>query len=100
MKEWLIYAAIMTVVFALFFRGDGLLPILVGLFVSGPLYLALGYVLAKLGYQRKTLGELRTSRPSATSDGGPSGGTATERARPAPTRRTATGSNRPQKRRR
>ena len=50
-RSGLIYAGIMTVVFAVFFRdGDRLLPILGGLLVSGPLYLLLGYVLAKFGY--------------------------------------------------
>ena len=50
-KEWVIYASIMTVVFAIVVRdGARLVPILGGLLVSGPLYLLLGYVLAKLGY--------------------------------------------------
>ena len=95
-KEWLIYAGIMAVVFALFFRDDGnLLPILGGLLVSGPLYLGLGYVLAKFGYQRKTLAELRTPRASTSASG--DGDAPAERARPAPTRRTSSGPNRPAK---
>jgi hypothetical protein len=98
-KEWLIYAAIMTVVFALFFRGNGLVPILAGLLVSGPLYLAIGYALAKFGYQRKSLGELRAARPATSAGSGATSATATDRARPAPTRRTSTGPNRPTKRR-
>ena len=68
-------------------------PIIGGLLASGPLYLGLGYVLAKFGYQRKTLAELRT--PAAP----PPTVTATTsrdaRPRPAPTRRTSTGPNRP-----
>ena len=52
-----VYAGIMVVVFALLFRGEaGLWPIIGGLLASGPLYLGLGYVLAKFGYERKTLG--------------------------------------------
>jgi hypothetical protein len=92
-REWLIYAGIMVVVFAVFFRDDGLVPILIGLLVSGPLYLALAYVLAKLGYQRKTLAELRTPRAGAdaAADGAGSG----PPSRPSPTRRTSTGPNRP-----
>ena len=43
-------------------RRRNLLPLLGGLLVSGPLYLGLGFVLAKFGYQRKTLAELRTPR--------------------------------------
>ena len=100
-KEWLIYAGIMAVVFAVFFRDDGnLLPILGGLLVSGPLYLGLGYVLAKFGYQRKTLGDMRTPRAatSATPDrAGAAGDAPAERPRPAPTRRTSSGPNRPSK---
>jgi hypothetical protein len=97
-KEWLIYAAIMAVILGIFFRGQGrLIPILGGLLVSGPIYLALGYVLAKFGYQRKTLAEMRTPRaePRAAS---PTGG---ERPKPAPTRRTSSGpSNRSKSKRR
>ncbi len=92
-KEWVIYAAIMAVVLAVIYRdAERVLPILGGLFVSGPLYLALGYVLAKFGYARKTLADLRTPRASPStsspSDAPPA------RARPAPTRRTSTGPNR------
>ncbi len=38
------------------------LAILGGLLVSGPLYLGFGYVLAKFGYQRKTLGRAAHAR--------------------------------------
>ena len=58
-KEWLIYSAILAVVFALVFRGNAF-SIVAGLIISGPIYLAFGYVLAKFGYQRKTLSEMRT----------------------------------------
>jgi hypothetical protein len=98
-KEWLIYAAIMTVVFAMLFRdADRILPILAGLLVSGPLYLLLGFVLAKFGYTRKTLAELRTPRaagPSTTS-----ADSSASRARPAPTRRTSSGPSRQRSKRR
>ena len=100
-KEWLIYAAIMAVVFAVFFRGDGnILAILGGLLISGPLYLGLGYVLAKFGYTRKTLKDLDTPRAgSSSSTTGASVDVAadTGRPRPAPTRRTSAGRNRPTK---
>ena len=48
-------------VFALVFRGS-VFSIVAGLIISGPIYLAFGYVLAKFGYQRKTLAEMRTPR--------------------------------------
>jgi hypothetical protein len=98
MREWVIYAVFMSVVFALFFS-DRMLGALTGLLASGPLYLALGAALAKLGYQRKTIKQLRSQRSepstttSATSSGssGSSGSSAPDRSRPAPTRRTSTG---------
>ena len=95
-KEWLIYAAIMAVVFTVFFRDDGnVLAILGGLLVSGPLYLGLGYVLAKFGYTRKTLGERSTPRAASTGPSSPGGDSPVDRPRPAPTRRTSSGPNRP-----
>ena len=94
-KEWVIYAAIMTVVFAVVFRdGDRFLPILGGLLVSGPLYLLLGFVLAKFGYSRKTLADLRTPRASSSSSSSSGDDVEEVRPRPAPTRRTSTGPNR------
>jgi hypothetical protein len=72
-KEWLIYAAIMAVIFVLVLR-DSTNPfgLVVGLVVSLPLYIGLSYVLAKFGYQRKTLAELRTRRaaPGRVNDAG------------------------------
>jgi hypothetical protein len=99
-KEWAIYAAIMAVILTVVFRDGGrLVPILGGLLVSGPIYLAFGAVLAKFGYQRKTLSEMGT--PRASSGSGASSDEPTGRTRPAPTRRTSTGpSNRPRSKRR
>ena len=94
-REWLIYVGIMAVVFVLLFRDAGLTGAFAGLLVSGPLYLGFGYVLAKFGYQRKTLKEMRTARAeadavrSAPDDDRPS------RPKPPPTSRTSTGRNRP-----
>ena len=96
-KEWLIYAAIMAVIFLLVLRDStSTISLVIGLGVSLPLYIGLSYVMAKFGYQRKTLAELRT--PRATSSGAASSGepgTPAERTRPAPTRRTAATTNRP-----
>ena len=89
----MIYVGVMAVVFVLFFRDNGLLGIFAGLLVSGPLYLAFGYVLAKFGYQRKTWKELR-SEPRPTRDSGGDVSVAT-RPKPAPTKRTGGGSGRP-----
>ena len=97
-KEWLIYAAIMAAIFAIWFRGDGLVPILAGLLVSGPLYLLFGFVMAKFGYTRKTLADLKTPR-AGTATASTSAAPDT-RPKPAPTRRTSSGSNRPNRSRR
>jgi hypothetical protein len=104
-REWLIYAAIMAAVFVIFFRDGNLLGAMVGLAVSGPLYLLFGAVLARFGYQRKTLKQLRTEREDRTTGtAGTTDAAATDvrRERPAPTRRTSGGgrSNRPGARRR
>ncbi len=62
-REWLIYVAIMSVIVVLFMRDRALSGIFAGLLVSGPLYLGFGAVLAKFGYTRKTMKELRTEAP-------------------------------------
>lgn len=88
MREWVIYALIMSVVFLVFFRGGNVVGALAGLLISGPLYLGLGAVLAKFGYQRKTIKQMRAERanpPAPT----PEERAAAPRPRPAPTRRTA-----------
>lgn len=103
MREWVLYVGIMAVILYIFFRDQGFVGAAAGLLISGPLYLAIGYVLAKLGYTRKTLKEMRTPRADTaskrSSDEG--GSTATsERPKPPPTRRTSTGANRPKRKRR
>lgn len=105
-REWLIYVAVMAAILLLFFRDAGAIGALAGLLVSGPLYLAFGYVLAKFGYTRRTLKDLREAnddtptkkrrKKSDPDDSGDAGDSATAaRARPAPTRRTSGGGNRP-----
>ena len=88
-KEYAIYAGIMAVILLLLFRDDGVVPLLGGLVVAGPVYLLLGAVMAKFGYQRKTLAEMRTPRADQSPT---TAATVTrDRGRPAPTRRTTTG---------
>lgn len=104
MREWLIYVGIMAAIFVLFFRDNGLVGILGGLLASGPIYLAIGYVLAKLGFQRKHLKELRDEARAgrAESAAEPPDPVDRPRPKPPPTKRTGGGSrqNRPAKRRR
>ena len=101
MREWSIYALVMVGLVFLFVRGNTV-GALAGILVSGPLYLAFGAVLAKFGYQRKTLRQLREER-EAQQEASPSeasGSAATTRTRPPPTKRTSTGPNRPRGKRR
>jgi len=99
MREWVIYALIMVVVFLVFFRNANAIGAIVGVLISGPLYLALGAVLAKFGYQRKSFKEARSERQaqlaerdSASGSSSPSSG---DRPKPPPTKRTQQGTNRP-----
>ena len=100
-REWLIYVAIMAAVFVVFLRDQGLVGIMGALLASGPLYLAIGYALAKLGYQRKRLGDIRSEAP-APKQAAADDAAERPRPRPAPTKRTGGGTppNRSGKRRR
>lgn len=103
-REWLLYVGVMAVLFVVFFRTTSLLGIIAGLLVSGPLYLVFGYVLAKFGYQRKTLKQLRSEAPvrgSKRSSGDDrSAAAGSLRPKPAPTSRTGGGTHRPGPKRR
>jgi hypothetical protein len=97
-REWLIYAAIMSAVFLIFFRGDNVVGAIAGVLISGPLYLTFGAVMAKFGYQRTRLKDIRGaasgSTDTSTTDSAPTGSDSPRR-KPAPTSRTAGGGNRP-----
>lgn len=106
-REWLIYAAIMGVVFVLILNDGNVAGALAGVFISGPLYLGFGWILAKFGYQRKTLKELRTPQAESSApeskrskQNGDDGGATAARRPVAPTSRTSGGGNRPPKKRR
>jgi hypothetical protein len=94
----LIYAAIMSAVFIIFFRGDNVVGAIAGVLISGPLYLGFGAVMAKFGYQRTRMKDLRSARASADKDPSPSSAASADggpRAKPAPTSRTSGGGKRP-----
>ena len=94
-REWLVYAAIMSAVFVIFFRGDNVIGAIAGVLISGPIYLAFGAVMAKFGYQRQRLKDVRAaSRDEAGSTTSPASDTSS-RSKPAPTSRTAGGASRP-----
>lgn len=97
-REWLVYATVMILVFIVFLRDAVTGGSVLGLAASFPMYLAFGSVLAKFGYQRKTLRDLRSPGPdgpsrsgSARSDSSADSRESATRAKPAPTRRTSTG---------
>lgn len=97
-REWLIYAAIMTAVFVVFFRGDNIVGAIAGVLISGPLYLAFGATMAKFGYQRTRLKDVRSATKTsgtAASPASPAGAESGPRPKPAPTSRTAGGGSRP-----
>jgi hypothetical protein len=89
-REWLVYIGIMTVILLIIYR-DRLSPSLfAGLLVSGPIYLVIGGILAKFGYQRPTL---RSARSAPATSSTSSSTTGSARTRPAPTKRTGGGSS-------
>ena len=97
-REWLIYAAIMTAVFLVFFRGDNVLGAIAGVLISGPLYLAFGAAMAKFGYQRTRLKDVRGAAKASAGDSSPASAARSDdepRPKPAPTSRTAGGGTRP-----
>ena len=101
-RDWLFYVVVMVVFLAIF--GQLEIGILGGVLASGPLFVLLGAALAKLGYQRKTLKELRAESEARQAERAAAGGGSTAssgpRTRPAPTKRTSGGGNRPARKRR
>jgi hypothetical protein len=94
-RDWLIYVSIMAALFLVIYRDELSAGPFVGLAISGPVFVAIGAVLAKFGYQRKTLSDLKRDTQVKRASEAQAAGHA-PRNRPAPTRRTSTGpSNRP-----
>lgn len=99
-RDWLLYVGIMIVVFLVIYRDRVTPGLFAGLFVSGPMFVAIGAVLAKFGYTRKTMKDLKAESAARSADkerarttvaaSGPG-----PRPKPAPTKRTAGGTNRP-----
>ena len=97
-REWLIYAGIMTAVFVVFFRGDNVLGAIAGVLISGPLDLGFGAAMAKFGYQRTRLKDVRGAAKASADASSAASGTRSDdepRPKPAPTSRTAGGGSRP-----
>ena len=97
-REWLIYAVIMTAVFVIFFQNNNVLGAVAGVLISGPIYLGFGAVMAKFGYTRTRLKDRRAVPKDRTVEADGSGhdpGAGAPRPKPAPTSRTGGGGNRP-----
>jgi hypothetical protein len=100
-RDWLFYVVVMVVFLAIF--GQLEVGVLGGVLASGPIFVMLGAALAKLGYQRKTMKELRAEAAARNAERTVTSGSAAAtapRARPAPTKRTAGGGSRPSRKRR
>lgn len=104
--EWLFIAIVVAAVSLLVTHNRNLGSYLTILF-GGVIYVLFGAALAKLGYARKTLGQMRAeaaAAPPRSKGAAPTATTAaasTTRAKPAPTKRTSTGpSQHPNKKKR
>ncbi|HEY4331705.1 MAG TPA: hypothetical protein VGM78_04010 [Ilumatobacteraceae bacterium] len=98
MREWLIYVAVATVAFVVYYKATHKqlqVGLFAGLLSSGPMYVLFGAVMAKFGYQRKTMKDLRQQRttdpPTRKAAATSAATTAGIRSKPAPTKRTSTG---------
>jgi hypothetical protein len=92
-RDWLLYLAVVLVIFLIVFRDRISSSLFIGLLISGPMFVVVGAVLAKLGYQRKTLRDLRAESAERAVERGKqtTTGHAGARSKPPPTKRTAAG---------
>lgn len=92
-KEYLVYIGIIALIFLAAFRDRPLQDPIIGLVVSMPVYLMIGYVMAKCGFEKKSMSQIRTERAATRRGAAPANPL---RPRPAATRRTgAAGPSRP-----
>lgn len=87
-REWLVYAVVMIIAFVVFLRDSVSGGSVLGLAASYPLYMLFGGFLAKMGYQRKTLRDIRSQAREVRT---PPAASKPATHRPAPTKRTSTG---------
>jgi uncharacterized membrane protein YeaQ/YmgE (transglycosylase-associated protein family) len=99
--EWVVIGLVVAFV-AYFITHNHKVGSYVGIVLAGLIYVAFGAALAKFGYARKTLRQLRAEAAAAPPrQVGRSAPSASTRPKPAPTKRTSSGpSNRPQKKKR
>lgn len=93
-RDWLLYVGVMVVVFLIVMRDDLSITPFISLLVSGPLFVGVGAILAKFGYSRKTLRDLRAETAQRQAEQAAAAGATragARRAKPAPTSRTGGG---------
>lgn len=96
--EWCVVSIAMLVI-AVGFSDSPLGEVIPAIVLGAAVYFAVGYVSAKLGYQRASLRQLRAQRAAAQAAGrSPSASRPAPRPRPAPTKRTGGGTPRSRKR--
>ena len=96
LREWAIYGSILAVVILVAKRDHLEAKQFSWLILSFPVYIGFGALLAKFGYQRKTLKTLRAETAARNAEAATARGAAadaTGRPKPAPTKRTSTGPN-------
>jgi hypothetical protein len=101
MIEWLVIGAVVALVS--WFITDNRKPEnYISIVLAGGVYVGFGALLAKLGYARKSLKQLRAeTAEQQAARAAAAGRPAAQRPKPAPTRRTSTGpSNRPNRKKR
>jgi hypothetical protein len=96
-REAALFGVAMVLLFGLVAKPDA--GAYVGLALGLVFYVALMALLAKFGYSRKTLTDMRNERDAVAASRAASAPTTAPRGKPAPTRRTG-GGQRPAKRRR
>ena len=99
--EWAVIGLVVAFV-AYFITHNHKVGSYVGIVLAGLIYVGFGAILAKFGYARKTLRQLRAEAAAAPRrQVGRTASPTPMRAKPAPTKRTSTGpSNRPNKKKR
>jgi len=90
--EWLFIGAVVAFV-SLFITDNRKWESYIAILLGGVVYMALGGVLAKFGYQRKTLKQIRAEAAAAPARRVGSSPAPSGRPRPAPTNRTSGGKN-------
>lgn len=95
--EWAVIGVVIALV-SWFATGNRTVESYLSILMAGAIYVLFGALLAKLGYSRKTLRQIRAEAAAAPARVRPTA--PGPRPRPAPTSRTSGGGNRPTRKRR